>query len=81
MRKYQTPVIFHFGHFGHASCASCSPSIALTAGACRAAAPQRRDGASQPVVLQMEHVQSPKPDKGDRNLAGDLVPGEVNDSW
>ncbi|KAE8022103.1 hypothetical protein FH972_007934 [Carpinus fangiana] len=26
----------------------------------------------------MEHVQSPKPDKRDWNLAGDLVPGEVN---
>ncbi|XP_059436268.1 receptor-like protein EIX1 [Corylus avellana] len=49
------------------------------AGACRAATPQRRDGASQPVVLQMEHVQWPKPDKRDQNLAGDLVPEEVDD--
>jgi hypothetical protein len=40
---------------------------------------ERRDGASQPVVLQIEHVQSPKPDKRDRNLAGELVPGEVDD--
>jgi hypothetical protein len=35
---------------------------------------ERRD-----VVLQIEHVQSPKPDKRDRSLARDLVPGEVND--
>jgi hypothetical protein len=40
---------------------------------------ERRDGASQLVVLQMEHIQSPKPEKRDRNLAGDLVPGEVDD--
>jgi hypothetical protein len=39
--------------------ATHDPSIALIAGARRAAAPQRRDGASQPVVLQMEHVESP----------------------
>jgi hypothetical protein len=40
---------------------------------------ERRYGASQPVVLQIEHVQSPKLEKRDRNLAGDLVPGEVDD--